>query len=75
MFQFKLMLAHTIRRMHDLPMRKCSKAGQWHRAKPLPQEYGVSEAQLERAADYVEREIEAARKGRKLVRFGPKPRG
>jgi len=33
------------------------------------QEYGVSEAQLERAADYVEREVETAQKAGKLVRF------
>ena len=39
------------------------------------QEYGVSEAQLERAADYVEREVKAARKRGKLVRFEGKLHG
>lgn len=39
------------------------------------QEYGVTEEQLERAADYVEREVEAARKGGKLTRFDGKLHG
>jgi len=33
------------------------------------QEYGVSEQQLERAADYVEHEVKSARKRGKLVRL------
>jgi antitoxin (DNA-binding transcriptional repressor) of toxin-antitoxin stability system len=39
------------------------------------QEYGVRAAQLDRAADYVEREIETARKAAKLVRFEGKLHG
>ena len=39
------------------------------------QEYGVSEEQLERASDYVEREVKAARKRGKLVRFEGKLHG
>ena len=39
------------------------------------QEYGVSPAQLDRAADYVEREVETARRAGKLVRFEGKLRG
>jgi len=39
------------------------------------QEYGVSAEQLDRAADYVEREIETARKSGKLVRFEGKLHG
>jgi antitoxin (DNA-binding transcriptional repressor) of toxin-antitoxin stability system len=39
------------------------------------QEYGVSEAQLERAADHVEREVAKARKEGKLVEFKGKVRG
>jgi antitoxin (DNA-binding transcriptional repressor) of toxin-antitoxin stability system len=39
------------------------------------QEYGVSEAQLERAADRVEREVASARKAGKLVRFEGKLHG
>jgi antitoxin (DNA-binding transcriptional repressor) of toxin-antitoxin stability system len=39
------------------------------------QEYGVSEAQLERAANYVEQEVKAARKTGKLVRFERKLHG
>ena len=38
-------------------------------------EYGVSEEQLERAADYVEGQVEAARKQGRLVRFEGKLRG
>ncbi len=38
------------------------------------QEYGVNEQQLERAADYVEREVKSARKRGKLVRFEGKLR-
>ena len=39
------------------------------------QEYGVTEKQLDRAADFVEREVVAARKAGKLVRFDGKLRG
>jgi antitoxin (DNA-binding transcriptional repressor) of toxin-antitoxin stability system len=39
------------------------------------QEYGVSEQQLERAADFVERELKAARKRGKLARFEGKLHG
>ncbi len=44
-------------------------------ADPALQEYGVSEAQLERAAAFVGREVEAARKAGKMVRFRGKMRG
>jgi antitoxin (DNA-binding transcriptional repressor) of toxin-antitoxin stability system len=39
------------------------------------QEYGVSEEQLERAADYVGREVEAARKAGQTQRFRGKLHG
>ena len=39
------------------------------------QEYGVSEAQLKRAADHVEREVAAARKRGRLVQFEGKLHG
>jgi antitoxin (DNA-binding transcriptional repressor) of toxin-antitoxin stability system len=39
------------------------------------QEYGVSEAQLERAAQHVEREVAKARKSGKLVEFKGKLNG
>ena len=39
------------------------------------QEYGVSAAQLDRAADYVEREDKSARRAGKLVPFKGKLRG
>ena len=39
------------------------------------QEYGVSEAQLDRAADYVEQEVKSARNTGKLTRFKGKLRG